>query len=453
LLVLAVVPAVWHVVDFEEDVDPEFPTVERPTFSVVPPAAYRLAEPGDTLDRVEIYASAVGVVLAAGGVVLSNRRARWPSALAISLAALWYSATPGPTTDGWYGLGWQTIADARAPLAIRGALLAAASVMGLVVAANVLLRHDSPAGGRGRFRTPVTNRLWVIALCLVVARQFEIPSVEPSGYWPRWAMIWGLVAFDLGLVIELARGLRSPVKRLLFGLLAPPSWLVLVILGINVTWYHRPLARLKAVVPDRIYISGMPTKRGLEIEQRRHAFRTIINLFPEDTPQRSPLLAEELRFVRERGIRYIASPSDPSPAAADAFLTETLRLAQDPSAWPILVHCHGCMDRSPAWMGIYRFVVQGCALKEVMQEIERHRGYRPKASVILLYNRVLPERAAARYAGDPTAELLRRCAGGLQDRMPVAAGSAREVANLDAASGVHGEGRPGTKAAGQGSRR
>ena len=44
-------------------------------------------------------------------------------------------------------------------------------------------------------------------------------------------------------------------------------------------------------------------------------------------------------------------------------------------------------------MGIYRFVVKERPLLEVMQEIERHRGYRPKASVILLYNRVfLPAR-------------------------------------------------------------
>ena len=70
------------------------------------------------------------------------------------------------------------------------------------------------------------------------------------------------------------------------------------------------------------------------------------------------------------------------------------------------------MDRSPAWMGIYKFVVKGRPLLEVMQEIERHRGYRPKASVILLYNRVLPLRAGERYRADPTAALLRRCALG-----------------------------------------
>ncbi len=61
------------------------------------------------------------------------------------------------------------------------------------------------------------------------------------------------------------------------------------------------------------------------------------------------------------------------------------------------------MDRSPAWMGIYKFVVKGRPLLEVMQQIERHRGYRPKASVILLYNRVLPQHAGELYRADPTA--------------------------------------------------
>jgi hypothetical protein len=138
-----------------------------------------------------------------------------------------------------------------------------------------------------------------------------------------------------------------------------------------------------------------------------------VNVFPEDTVQRSPRLPDELAFARAHGIRYLGNPSDVDES--DAFLDETLRLARDPSAWPILVHCHGCMDRSPAWMGIYRFVVQGRPLDEILREIERHRGYRPKASVILLYNRVLEPRAPAHYAGDPTAALLRRCAAGTRD--------------------------------------
>ncbi len=111
----------------------------------------------------------------------------------------------------------------------------------------------------------------------------------------------------------------------------------------------------------------------------------------------------------------MGSPSDPSEEASSAFLDETLALAQDEHAWPILVHCHGCMDRSPAWMGIYKFLVKGRPLEEAMQEIERHRGYRPKASVILLYNRVLALRGGERYKADPTAAILRRCAEGTID--------------------------------------
>jgi hypothetical protein len=191
------------------------------------------------------------------------------------------------------------------------------------------------------------------------------------------------------------------------------AWFVLVVGGRWLIWYHRPLDRLRAVVPGRIYISAMPTYRGLEIAQSRLSFRTIVNVFNENSPQRSPRLAEELRFVRERGLRYWSSPGD--PLRADEFLDWNLKLAQDPRAWPMLVHCHGCMDRSPAWMGIYRFLVQGRPLAEILQEIEAHRGLRPKASVTLLYNRVLSQRAPERYASDPVGRQLLRNANGTPD--------------------------------------
>src|ERR1700761_7401005 len=97
ILAAAVVPAVWHVVDFPEDLDPEFPTVERPTFNAMPPPAYRLAEPGDTIDRVAIYFAAGATVLSAVGLARSRGRGFWPSAFALALAGLWHAATPGPT--------------------------------------------------------------------------------------------------------------------------------------------------------------------------------------------------------------------------------------------------------------------------------------------------------------------------------------------------------------------
>ncbi|HWE39111.1 MAG TPA: protein tyrosine phosphatase [Isosphaeraceae bacterium] len=414
VLALAVVPAIWHVLDFEEEPDAEFPAVARPTFNRRPPAAYRLAEPGDTIDRVGLYAAAAGVVLAAAGAWQARGRGLWPAVLGLEIAACWYAATPGPLPDGWHGLGWRVLVDPAAPAGLRLALAAAAGVLGVLVVGNLLASRHSWRTQVAEARRRGAIGLLGAALALVVARQFELPGVEPAGYWPRFAMAWGLLAFDLALIrLWPAVALRWSVRGL--GLAAGGlAWLVLVAGGIALVRFQRPIHRLKEAVPGRIFIGAMPTARGLALAHGRHHFKTIVNLFPEDLPGlRSPNLAAEERFVREHGIRYLRNPV--GAAQADEFLDTTLALAQDPDAWPILIHCHGCMDRTPAWLGIYRFVVEGRPLDEVMREIERQRGYRPKASVTLLYNRVLPPRAPGRYAADPTAAVLRSCARGTVD--------------------------------------
>ena len=410
-------PAVWHVVDFEEDADVEFPRVVRPTFSRRPPPAYRLAEPGDTIDRVAIYLSAGAIVLALTGLGLGLARARaglWPAALAIALAAFWYAATPGPTFDGWHGLGWRAILDAKAPPPLRVALVGAALGLSAIVAASVVVawsrRREVVEQGRAKASSLAPGRR-AGAGRVAAGRD---PGRRARRLLAALVVVAGLIAFDLALVRAMPRPAAPGwLWRAGLGLAATSGWVGLVAAGLWLTWYHRPLERFKAVVPGKIYISAMPTARGLEIAHRRHHFKTIINLFPEDTPDRSPRLPDELRFVREHGIRYLCNTSD--EAHANAFLDQTLALARDPDAWPILVHCHACQDRTPAWVGIYRFVVEGRPLAQIMQEIERHRGYRPKASVTLLYNRVLEPRAPERYASDPTATLLRRCAEGTHD--------------------------------------
>src|SRR4051794_37596878 len=95
ILALTAVPAAWHAIDFPDDVDPEFPAVVRPTFSRRPPPAYRLAEPGDTIDRVAIYVAAGATLLSIAGAWLSRPERRlWPAALGLSLAGLWHASTP-----------------------------------------------------------------------------------------------------------------------------------------------------------------------------------------------------------------------------------------------------------------------------------------------------------------------------------------------------------------------
>ena len=272
--------------------------------------------------------------------------------------------------------------------------------------------------------------LLVVAVVFVLLRQIEIPGIEPVGYWPRCALLTGLIAFDIALLRMLSRpkGGRVWLRRSVYGLAATSAWLALVFGGIAVTVIHRPIDRFRAIVPGRIFISAMPSAKSLEIIQSRHHFKTIIDLFPEDTPLRSSRLPQEMRFAREHGINLVINNSD--PAEANAFLDKTLDLARDPNAWPILVHCHACMDRTPAWWGIYRFVVVGDRLEDILKDIERHRGLRPKASVTLLYNRVLAPRAPERYKNDPVAALLMECARGTHDPFEDQLANGADLSNL-----------------------
>ena len=255
--------------------------------------------------------------------------------------------------------------------------------------------------------------LLAVSAALVLLRQTRWLDFEPLGFWPRWIYVWGLLAWALALLQVVPRAPAGlPRAAVIAGLVL--IWLGLDFTGRGIFWYQRPIHRLREVVPDRIYISAMPTHWGLELAQQRHHFRTIINLFPEYTPERSPLWPDELRFVREHGLNYVGNEPDDDPTGGE-FIARTLAVANDPAAWPILVHCHASMDRSPAWMGLYRFVIQGWPLADALREIEHHRGLRPKASVTLLYNRVLPRLAPERAAKDPTVLLLKQCAAGTVD--------------------------------------
>ena len=111
------------------------------------------------------------------------------------------------------------------------------------------------------------------------------------------------------------------------------------------------------------------------------------------------------------GLNYFGNES-PDGTGGEEFVARTLELSRDPKTWPILVHCHASMDRSPAWVGIYRFVVQGWPLVNALREIERHRGLRPKAAVTVLYTQLLPKIAPERCTQDPTFAILKECAAG-----------------------------------------
>ncbi len=298
--------------------------------------------------------------------------------------------------------------DARAPVANR--LILAGLALSVIAVVIWALRKQPLRSAWATARTHGILGLLIAAAILMIMRQVGWLDWEPIGFWPRWFYVWGLFAWAFAIVKVV------PV--------APPRWsraailglMVLFSLGLDFTgrglfWYQRPIARLKEVIPGRLYLSAMPTYLGLQLAQPRYHFRTIINLYPELTPEQSPYWHDELRFVHEHGLKYVGNESKDGTGGED-FVARTLELSRDPKNWPILVHCHASMDRSPAWVGIHRFVVEGWPLVDALREIERHRGLRPKAAVTVLYAQILPKIAPERCAEDPTFALLQEFAAG-----------------------------------------
>jgi predicted protein tyrosine phosphatase len=437
VLALALVPAIGYLVIFPTGVDREFPEVVRPTFSAYPPAAYRVAEPGDTLDRIAMYLTSAAVALSAFGVARRDQAgpggSLWMAALGVSLVGFWSVTNPWPTFDGWHGLGWRVVFDSAAPAALRGAIaVAGLALLGVIAVGLRGVDRAWPLLMLRAKRSGVVPML-VVAGVLAGLRTLEWPAIEPRGFWTRWAAIgaswlWLATLIRVRPPVPTPRMARAGTRFAVAGVTVG-----LIVVGLTVFWYHRPLERFRAIDPGKIYISAMPHGRGLEVLQERHQFKTIINLFQEDLPGlRSPHLDEEIAFARAHDIHFIRSPVEASKA--EAFMDETLRLARDPDAWPILLHCHACMDRTPAWWGIYQFVVKERPLVESLQAIEQHRGSRPKGSVTLLYNRVLARLAPDRFRADPTATVLQQSARGTPDPFEIQLERERQLAKEERTS-------------------
>lgn len=408
---LLAIVGVWHALDFSHDFDTEFPGLKRDHYSRYAPFAYRLAEPGDTLDLTTLYLSTVGLGLLALVAFLNRHKsitAQEKSLLRILLglcmAGFWIGSAPDPTPDGWHGLAWQAIFRVSTPVWIR--VILASIAIGL----SGIMFLPFIAQGRSLYRN--SSRGWRLLsfTCgfFVLWRIAGTPDPEPWGYWQRWGMVVSMsivVAALIGQLKEIfaASPEAGPKHLRRLGIGAISLIFVLIQAGYYIHWLHWPIPRFKVVIPGQLYVSAMPPPAGLALANERHHFKTIVNLFNEDTPLRHPNFPKELAYAQSHGIRYVRAEGKSYGAV---FVQSTLDEVRKPENWPVLVHCHGNMDRTPAWLGLYRFIDQGWSMTEILAAIERHRGYRPKGGTTMLYNDVLPVLAPDRWKSDPAARRM-----------------------------------------------
>ncbi|WP_029631062.1 fused DSP-PTPase phosphatase/NAD kinase-like protein [Zavarzinella formosa] len=169
--------------------------------------------------------------------------------------------------------------------------------------------------------------------------------------------------------------------------------LALGIVGIPILRYRTIYVtekRFREVTPGKFYRCGQMSEGGFRKHLRENGIKLVINLqdeFPDpDLPSgywdkpyitESQVCQEEgvkyvfLTFAGDRGLlpRNTATPEN-RPAVIDDFL----KLCDDPSNYPILIHCMAGLHRTGALTSIYRMEYEDWPLSEAVREL-RANGY------------------------------------------------------------------------------
>jgi protein tyrosine phosphatase (PTP) superfamily phosphohydrolase (DUF442 family) len=146
-------------------------------------------------------------------------------------------------------------------------------------------------------------------------------------------------------------------------------------------WQYTHEKRFREIVPGRIYRSGQMTVAGFEETVRRYGIRSIVNV-QDDYPD--PDIAQgffdrhsvkETELCRQLGVRfYFVFPdlvphsevSKRRPQAIDQFLA----ILDDPSNYPLLLHCKAGLHRTGCLTAVYRMEYEGWSPHEAINEMK-----------------------------------------------------------------------------------
>lgn len=170
----------------------------------------------------------------------------------------------------------------------------------------------------------------------------------------------------------------SAVRWLLAGAVAV---LVTLVPAVHFRWVYTHSKRLREVTPGRFYRSGELTADGFIDAIIRFQFRTIVNL-QDEYPDPDLSLSyfsngtiKESELCRQWGVNYVYIPPDllppdqvppRRPAAIDRFL----KLLDEPSTYPVLIHCRAGLHRTGIMTAIYRMEYDGLTPLQAIREMK-----------------------------------------------------------------------------------
>lgn len=140
--------------------------------------------------------------------------------------------------------------------------------------------------------------------------------------------------------------------------------------------------RLRVVEPGVLYRSGQLTADGFRDAVQRYRIRTIVNVqdeVPDPTLHHGPLsfgTTKESELCRELGVNYVWLAPDlrprtlnmPKPTVLDDFFA----VLDDPSNYPILLHCKAGLHRTGVLTAVYRMEYQNWSRESAFREMKAH---------------------------------------------------------------------------------
>ena len=117
-------------------------------------------------------------------------------------------------------------------------------------------------------------------------------------------------------------------------------------------------------VNDNYYRGGQPRAEHYA-ELKRMGIKTVIDL-RKDSKREAP------EWARAAGLTYINLPLKASKPATEEQTEVFLKLVNDPSNWPVYVHCKGGRHRTGALTAVYRITNDGWTADQAFDEMLKY---------------------------------------------------------------------------------
>ena len=135
------------------------------------------------------------------------------------------------------------------------------------------------------------------------------------------------------------------------------------------------IRNFRVVQDGKVYRSGQMSVDSLQRIIKEYQIKTVLSLrYPDAPGSKAPdwqeeefCLANGIRYERIRPLSYHLDDDWSFPA--DKPVAEFLKLMDDPSAYPVLIHCFAGKHRTGAFCGIYRMEYQGWNSSETKEEM------------------------------------------------------------------------------------